>query len=52
LSWNEPVEANRTPSNIPIPNQQAFTASIAVSSNGTVAVAHSEFRYNGAAEPL
>jgi hypothetical protein len=52
LSWSAPIKVNKTPTNIPIGNQQAFTASVDVSSDGTVAVTYYDFRNNTAAVPL
>ena len=45
-TWSEPVKVNKTPTNIAIGNQQAFTASVDVSANGTVAVTYYDFRSN------
>jgi hypothetical protein len=52
LSWSAPIKVNKTPTGIPIGNQQAFTASVDVSSDGTVAVTYYDFRNNTAAAPL
>ena len=52
LSWSAPIKVNKTPTNIPIGNQQAFTASVDVSSDGTVAGTYYDFRNNTAAVPL
>jgi hypothetical protein len=46
------VKVNRTPTDIPIGNQQAFTARVAVAGNRTVAVNYSDFRYNDEAADL
>ncbi|MEV6996222.1 sialidase family protein [Streptomyces sp. NPDC093982] len=51
-TWSEPVKVNRTPASVPVPNQQAFTVTLAVGRDGTVAVAHSDFRHNDEGTPL
>ena len=52
LTWSDPIKVNKTPTGIPIGNQQAFTASVDVSSDGTVAVTYYDFRNNTSATPL
>jgi hypothetical protein len=52
LNWSTPVKVNQTPTNIPAGDQSAFTATVAVSSNGTVAVAYYDFRNNTSASGL
>jgi hypothetical protein len=52
LTWSAPIKVNRTPTGIPIGNQQAFTPSVDVSANGTVAVTYYDFRNNTTATPL
>jgi hypothetical protein len=52
LTWSDPIKVNKTPTNIPIGNQQAFTASVDVSSDGTIAVTYYDFRNNTSAAPL
>ena len=47
-----PIKVNETPTRIPIGNQQAFTPSVDVSANGTVAVTYYDFRNNTGAPPL
>lgn len=47
-SWSDPIKINQTPTNIPAGNQQAFTPSVAVAANGTVAVTYYDFRNNTA----
>ncbi|WP_210592142.1 sialidase family protein [Streptomyces sp. GESEQ-35] len=51
-TWSEPVKVNRTPTDIPMPNQQAFTVALAVGRGGTVAVSYSDFRRNDTGAPL
>jgi hypothetical protein len=51
-TWTDPVQANRTPTNIPVLDQQAFTPSIAVANNGTVAITYYDFRNNTPAPGL
>ena len=52
VTWSTPIKVNKTPTNIASGNQQAFTASVDVSANGTVAVTYYDFRSNTAAAPL
>jgi hypothetical protein len=52
LTWSTPIKVNKTPTTIPIGDQQAFTPSVDVSANGTVAVTHYDFRSNTDAPPL
>jgi len=52
LSWSPRVKVNKTPTNIPIGNQQAFTPSVDVAADGTVAVTYYDFRNNTNAAPL
>ncbi len=52
LTWSNPIKVNATPTGIPIGNQQAFTPSVDVSANGTVAVTSYDFRHNTDATPL
>jgi hypothetical protein len=52
LSWSTPIKVNKTPTSGPIGNQQAFTASVDVSADGTVAVTYYDFRNNTSAPPL
>lgn len=44
-TWSEPVKVNATPTDIPAPAQQAFTARVGVAADGTVAVDYSDFRH-------
>ena len=46
LSWSAPVKVNQTPTGLPAGDQQAFTASVHVSANGTVGVSYYDFRNN------
>jgi hypothetical protein len=46
LTWSTPFKVNRTPTTIPAVDQQAFTPSVAVDANGTVAVTYYDFRFN------
>jgi hypothetical protein len=52
LSWSTPIKVNKTPTGIPIGNQQAFTASVDVSADGTVSVTYYDFRNNTPTPPL
>ena len=51
-TWSGAIQVNRTPTNIPLANQQAFTPSVHVASDGTVSVTYYDFRNNTAAVPL
>lgn len=46
LTWSQPIKVNQTPSALPSGNQQAFTPSVHVSSDGTVGVTYYDFRNN------
>jgi hypothetical protein len=49
LTWSAPIKVNKTPSSIPLLNRQAFTPSVEVAANGTVAVTYYDFRKNTSA---
>jgi len=53
-SWSAPIKVNKTPAGpgISAGNQQAFTMSVDVSADGTVAVTYYDFRNNTSAMPL
>jgi hypothetical protein len=46
-TWSRKTTVNRTPTNVGAGNQAAFTPSVAVMSDGSVAVAHYDLRENG-----
>jgi len=46
FTWSAPIKVNQTPIGIPIGNQQAFTPSVDVAEDGTVAVTYYDFRNN------
>jgi hypothetical protein len=46
LTWSPAIKVNKTPTNIPTGNQQAFTASVDVAADGTIAVTYYDFRNN------
>jgi len=52
LTWSEPVQVNATPDDLPAGNQQAFTASVDVAVDGTIAVTYYDFRNNTPAADL
>jgi hypothetical protein len=52
LTWSSPIKVNQTPTSLPIADQQAFTPSVDVAANGTVAVTYYDFRNNTSAPPL
>jgi hypothetical protein len=45
-TWSAPVQINQTPTDIPSGNQQAFTASVHVTDDGTIGVSYYDFRNN------
>lgn len=52
LTWSDPIKVNQAPTNIPAGDQQAFTPSVAVAADGTVAVTYYDLRNNTAAPGL
>ena len=52
FTWSAPVKINKTPTNIALGNRQAFTPSVHVAADGTVAVTYYDFRNNTSATPL
>jgi hypothetical protein len=52
LNWSEPIQVNATPTNLASGNQQAFTPSVDVADDGTVAVTYYDFRNNTSAASL
>src|SRR5438067_8204550 len=52
LTWSAPVKINKTPTNIPALDQQAFTATVKVAADGTVGVTYYDFRNNTSAPGL
>ena len=46
LTWSPAVKVNKTPTNIPSGNQQAFTPAVDVAQDGTVSVTYYDFRNN------
>jgi hypothetical protein len=51
-TWSTAIQVNRTPTNLPPGNQQAFTPSVHVASDGTVGVTYYDFRNNTEAAAL
>ena len=45
-SWSAPIKVNLTPETEPVGDQQAFTPSVHVADDGTVAVSYYDFRNN------
>jgi hypothetical protein len=52
LTWSARVKVNKTPANAVIGNEQAFTPSVDVAADGTVAVTYYDFRNNTEAADL
>jgi hypothetical protein len=48
LTWSAPIRVNKTPTSIPAGNRQAFTATVRVGADGTIAVTYYDFRHNTA----
>ena len=46
LTWTQAVKVNKTPTDIPTGNQQAFTPAVDVAKDGTVSVTYYDFRNN------
>jgi hypothetical protein len=46
LTWTPAVKVNKTPTDIPSGNQQAFTPAVDVAEDGTVSVTYYDFRAN------
>ncbi len=44
--WSKPIKINKTPTNIPFANRQAFLPAVGVAADGTVAVTYYDFRNN------
>jgi hypothetical protein len=51
-TWSDPIKVNATPTNVPAGDQQAFTASVDVASDGTIAVTYYDFQNNTEADSL
>jgi hypothetical protein len=51
-TWTTPEKVNATPTNIPVPDQQAFAPNLAVAPDGTLAVSYFDFRHNDDAASL
>ena len=51
-TWSAPIQVNKTPASSTVGNEQAFTASVHVSGDGTVAVTYYDFRNNTSAASL
>ena len=52
LTWSDPIKVNLTPTDVPPGNQQAFTPSVHVAADGTIAVTYYDFRNNTDTESL
>jgi hypothetical protein len=50
-TWSAPIKVNKTPTNQPNYDQQAFTPSVDVDRNGTVTVTYYDLRHNDADDP-
>jgi len=51
-SWSAPIKINKTPTNIPADDQQAFTPTVKVAADGTVGVTYYDLRDNTPAAGL
>jgi hypothetical protein len=45
-TWSTPIKINKTPTNVPAPDQQAFTPTVKVAADGTVGVTYYDLRDN------
>jgi hypothetical protein len=52
LTWTDPIKVNATPTSVAAGNQQAFTASVDVAEDGTIAATYYDFRNNTAEADL
>ena len=52
FTWSTPIKINKTPTNIALGNRQAFTPSVDVAADGTIAVTYYDFRNNDAGADL
>jgi hypothetical protein len=52
LTWSTPIKVNLTPGDQPAGDQQAFTASVHVTAEGTIGVTYYDFRNNTPAATL
>jgi hypothetical protein len=52
LTWSAPIKVNQTPATVPIGDRQAIIPSVAVNSDGVVAVTYYDFRNNTSAPGL
>jgi hypothetical protein len=48
FTWSPPIKINKTPTNIPLGNRQAFLPAIRVAADGTIGVTYYDFRNNTA----
>jgi hypothetical protein len=46
FTWSTPIKINKTPTNLPLGNRQAFTPSVRISADGTIGVTYYDFRNN------
>jgi hypothetical protein len=51
-TWSAPIQVNKTPTNLPPGEQQAWLPSVKVAADGTVAVTYYDFRNNDAGPGL
>jgi hypothetical protein len=51
-SWSAPIKVNQTPTTEPEGDQQAFTPSVHVANDGTIAVSYFDFRNNTSADGI
>jgi hypothetical protein len=52
FTWSAPVKINKTPATGPLGNRQAFTPSVDVAADGTIAVTYYDFRFNDSGADL
>ncbi len=52
LTWSTPIKINRTPTSLPADSRQAFTPTVRVAQDGTIAVSYYDFRNYPGSGPL
>jgi hypothetical protein len=52
LTWSTPIKINRTPTSLPDGSRQAFTPTVSVAADGTIAVSYYDFRNHFAGSPF
>jgi hypothetical protein len=48
VTWSDPIQVNRTPTNLPALDRQAWYPTVAVAADGTIGVSYYDLRFNDA----